>query len=98
MSISARAIIGLEAFRRVLNDPRFAGMPMCLETPKGPDFKEDLENLATLRSLFKLREFSTDAEANSHRRPAHRPSCIWAITSDRCRTASGCRTNTTPTS
>jgi deoxyribonuclease-4 len=45
--------LGLEAFRRVLNDPRFAGIPMCLETPKGPDFKEDLENLATLRSLFK---------------------------------------------
>lgn len=45
--------LGIEAFRRVLNDPRFAGIPMCLETPKGPDFKEDLENLATLRSLFK---------------------------------------------
>jgi deoxyribonuclease-4 len=45
--------LGLDAFRRVLNDPRFAGIPMCLETPKGPDLKEDLENLATLRSLFK---------------------------------------------
>ncbi len=45
--------LGLEAFRRVLNDPRFAGIPMCLETPKGPDCKEDIENLATLRSLFK---------------------------------------------
>ena len=45
--------LGVEAFRRVLNDPRFAGIPMCLETPKGPDFKEDIENLATLRSLFK---------------------------------------------
>jgi len=45
--------LGVEAFRRVLNDPRFAGIPMCLETPKGPDFKEDRENLATLRSLFK---------------------------------------------
>ena len=45
--------LGVEAFRRVLNDPRFAGIPMCLETPKGPDCKEDIENLATLRSLFK---------------------------------------------
>ncbi len=44
--------IGLDAFRRLLNDARFAGIPMCLETPKGPDLKEDLENLATLRSLF----------------------------------------------
>jgi deoxyribonuclease IV len=45
--------LGVEAFRRVLNDPRFAGIPMCLETPKGPDCKEDIENLTTLRSLFK---------------------------------------------
>jgi len=44
--------MGLEPFRRVLNDPRFAGLPMCLETPKGPDLKEDVENLATLRELF----------------------------------------------
>ncbi len=44
--------MGLEPFRRVLNDPRFAGLPMCLETPKGPDLKEDVENLTTLRDLF----------------------------------------------
>ena len=48
-----KGFIGLDAFRRVLNDPRFAGLPMCLETPKGPDLKEDIENLAILRSLFK---------------------------------------------
>ena len=44
--------MGLEPFRRLLNDPRFAGLPMCLETPKGPDLKEDVENLTTLRELF----------------------------------------------
>jgi deoxyribonuclease IV len=48
-----KGFIGLEAFRRLLNDPRFFGLPMCLETPKGPDLKEDIENLTTLRSLFK---------------------------------------------
>ena len=47
-----KGFIGLDAFRRLLNDPRFAGLPMCLETPKGPDLKEDIENLTTLRSLF----------------------------------------------
>lgn len=47
-----KGFIGLEAFRRLLNDPRFFGLPMCLETPKGPDLKEDIENLTTLRSLF----------------------------------------------
>jgi deoxyribonuclease IV len=48
-----KGFIGLGAFRRLLNDPRFFGLPMCLETPKGPEMKEDVENLATLRSLFK---------------------------------------------
>jgi deoxyribonuclease-4 len=48
-----KGFIGLDAFRRLLNDPRFSGLPMCLETPKGPEMAEDVENLATLRSLFK---------------------------------------------
>jgi deoxyribonuclease-4 len=43
--------IGLEAFRLLVNDPRFAGLPMVLETPKGEDVEGDLKNLATLRSL-----------------------------------------------
>jgi len=47
-----KGFIGLDAFRRLLNDPRFSGLPMCLETPKGPEMAEDVENLATLRSLF----------------------------------------------
>lgn len=47
-----KGFLGLEAFRRLLNDPRFAGLPMCLETPKGPDLAEDIENLKVLRSLF----------------------------------------------
>ena len=43
--------IGVEAFRMLMNDRRFWGIPMCLETPKGPDLKEDKENLTLLRSL-----------------------------------------------
>jgi deoxyribonuclease-4 len=43
--------IGTEGFRLLLNDKRFWGLPMCLETPKGPDLKEDKANLALLRSL-----------------------------------------------
>jgi deoxyribonuclease IV len=46
--------LGVEAFRLLLNDKRFWGLPMCLETPKGPDLKEDQENLALLRSLIKV--------------------------------------------
>jgi deoxyribonuclease IV len=44
--------LGVEAFRLLLNDKRFWGLPMCLETPKGPDLKEDEENLTLLRSLI----------------------------------------------
>jgi deoxyribonuclease IV len=44
--------LGLVAFRRLLNDRRFAGIPMCLETEKSEDLHEDVENLATLRALF----------------------------------------------
>lgn len=44
--------IGVEAFRLLMNDQRFWGIPMCLETPKGPDLKEDIENLTLLRSLI----------------------------------------------
>jgi deoxyribonuclease-4 len=43
--------LGLEPFRLLLNDPRFRGIPMTLETKKGPDLAEDRENLALLRSL-----------------------------------------------
>ncbi len=41
--------IGLGAFRRLLNDRRFAGVPMVLETPKDGD--ADKKNLRTLRRL-----------------------------------------------
>jgi len=47
-----QGVLGLEPFRMLLNDPRFADRPMVLETPKGKDLKEDVENLRVLRSLF----------------------------------------------
>lgn len=43
--------IGKEAFRHIVNDPRFQNHPGCLETPKSKDMHEDVENLAVLRSL-----------------------------------------------
>ncbi|HTN72378.1 MAG TPA: deoxyribonuclease IV [Methylomirabilota bacterium] len=46
-----KGFIGVEAFRFLVNDQRFWGLPMCLETPKGPDLAEDRENLTLLRSL-----------------------------------------------
>ena len=47
--------LGLEAFRLLLNDPRLQHLPMVLETPKGPDLKEDVLNLSTLRDLIRKR-------------------------------------------
>lgn len=44
--------LGLEPFRMILNDERFRGLPMVLETPKGPKMEEDIENLRVLRSLM----------------------------------------------
>jgi deoxyribonuclease-4 len=47
-----KGFLGLEPFRMILNDPRFHDRPMLLETPKGPDMKEDVENLRVLRGLI----------------------------------------------
>lgn len=47
-----RGSIGLAGFRNLVNDPRFAGLPMTLETPKGEDLAEDRENIAVLRKLL----------------------------------------------
>lgn len=43
--------IGLEAFRLIMRDRRFRKIPKVLETPKGKDLREDVENLKTLRGL-----------------------------------------------
>lgn len=43
--------IGLEAFRFIMRDRRFRKIPKVLETPKGKDLREDVENLRTLRAL-----------------------------------------------
>ncbi|HEX3869966.1 MAG TPA: deoxyribonuclease IV, partial [Pirellulales bacterium] len=46
--------LGLDPFRHLLNDDRFAAVPMYLETPKGQRDGEDLDviNLRTLRGLI----------------------------------------------
>jgi deoxyribonuclease-4 len=57
-----KGCLGLEPFRRLLNDPRFAGLPMLLETPKqdlpegrrrGDADRWDVRNLRLLRSLIR---------------------------------------------
>ncbi|HKI20321.1 MAG TPA: hypothetical protein VKA15_20695, partial [Isosphaeraceae bacterium] len=48
-------LMGLEPFRHLVNDLRFRGLPMILETPKGIEKGEDLDtrNLRTLRKLVR---------------------------------------------
>jgi deoxyribonuclease-4 len=55
-----RGCLGLEAFRQLVNDPRFSGMPMLLETPKTETRAShvvldplDDRNLSTLRGLVR---------------------------------------------
>lgn len=47
-----RGEVGLEPFRLILRDRRFRNLPMLLETPKGPDLREDAENLSILRAML----------------------------------------------
>jgi len=48
-----RGLLGLDAFRNLVNDTRWARVPMYLETPEGKDGDEDwhVVNLRTLREL-----------------------------------------------
>jgi deoxyribonuclease-4 len=57
-----KGCLGLDPFRRLLTDPRFAGLPMLLETPKldTPEARRksdadpwDMRNLRTLRRLMR---------------------------------------------
>ncbi|MCZ6776362.1 MAG: deoxyribonuclease IV [Ignavibacteria bacterium] len=45
--------IGKTGFQTVMNDPRFHHIPKILETPKGEDMHEDVENMRLLRLMAK---------------------------------------------
>ncbi len=48
--------IGIEGFRLLMNDERFRTIPKVLETDKGPEMTEDVENMNLLKSLLKTDE------------------------------------------
>jgi deoxyribonuclease-4 len=54
--------IGLDAFRFLLNDRRFARLPKVLETPKPIETESDLRNIRTLRSLIEARPAAAPAK------------------------------------
>jgi deoxyribonuclease-4 len=43
--------IGKTGFRLLMNDERFRSIPKILETEKGPEMKEDVMNMKTLRNM-----------------------------------------------
>lgn len=47
-----KGLLGLDGITGLLNDPRFQEHPMTIETPKGKDLVEDIDNLTTLRALL----------------------------------------------
>lgn len=47
--------IGLDAFRFIMRDSRFRKIPKVLETPKGKELREDVENFEILRGLLGTR-------------------------------------------
>jgi deoxyribonuclease-4 len=48
-----KGTIGKAGFRLLMNDERFRAIPKILETPKGPEMKEDIKNMRVLKSLMK---------------------------------------------
>jgi deoxyribonuclease-4 len=48
-----KGFIGLDGFRALMNDVRFLKVPKILETPKGEDMTEDVENMNLLKSLYR---------------------------------------------
>lgn len=50
-----QGFLGIEAFRLLVNDPRFQKTPMILETPKHDEAENEMDpvNLSTLRGLLK---------------------------------------------
>jgi deoxyribonuclease-4 len=53
-----RGRIGREGFRFIMRDRRFRKIPKVLETPKGKELLEDVENMKTLRALAEKRPTS----------------------------------------
>jgi deoxyribonuclease-4 len=48
-----KGFIGLEGFSNIMNERRLKKIPKILETPKGNEQLEDLENIAALQNLIK---------------------------------------------
>lgn len=48
-----KGMIGKKGFAHLMNDHRFDAIPKILETAKGPEMREDVRNMRTLRGLIR---------------------------------------------
>ena len=48
-----KGMIGTRGFSLLMNDERFRRVPKILETPKGPEMAEDIENMNVLKNLMR---------------------------------------------
>ncbi len=48
-----KGFIGLDGFSNIMNSRKLSKIPKILETPKGKEQLEDLENIRVLKSLVK---------------------------------------------
>jgi deoxyribonuclease-4 len=62
--------LGLDAFRFLLNDARFARIPKVIETPKTIETESDRRNLTLLRSLIGATEAQRPRGSKSQRKTA----------------------------
>lgn len=65
-------LLGPAAFWRLMNDPRFDGLPATLETEKGEDLLADVQNLAVLRALAGRRQPPAAGQVQAWRERAAR--------------------------
>lgn len=47
-----KGYIGMKAFKLIMNDERLKRIPKIIETPKGKDMKDDINNLKILKNLI----------------------------------------------
>ncbi|MBI1864871.1 MAG: deoxyribonuclease IV, partial [Nitrospirae bacterium] len=65
--------IGLEPFRAIMNEPRLAGIPKIIETPKEGGHERDRQNLATLKNLADAEGAGPDRESGKKAPPVKSP-------------------------
>jgi deoxyribonuclease-4 len=71
--------IGKAGFRLLMNDERFRNIPKILETPKGPEMKEDVRNIRVLKSLVRKEEAGKESGGRIQKSGGERNVSTWEL-------------------